>query len=76
MRIQVVVAHPPEVAAIYHSHWGGLVLLSLVARGVRRRGSGLEAVLQEADLFVTHRRTTVDLTVMIKLESWGSAIVM
>jgi hypothetical protein len=52
MRIQVVVAHPPEVAAIYHSHWGGLVLLSLVARGVRRRGSGLEAVLQEADLLL------------------------
>ena len=50
MRIHVVVAHPPVIAAVYHRHGARYDVAVSRARGVRRRGGSFAAVLPDVDL--------------------------
>lgn len=50
MRIHVVVAHPPVIAAVYHSHGARYDVAVSKARGVRRRGGSLQPCCQMFDL--------------------------
>jgi hypothetical protein len=75
MRVDVVVAHPPKVAAVDHSHWAGYDVAIAIAHEVRRRGGFLELFWKM--LICCHAQAkNVCLTVVIKLETRGSADVM
>jgi hypothetical protein len=49
MRIHVVVAHPPVIAAVYHRHGARYDVAVSRACGVRRRGGSLQPVLPDVD---------------------------